>query len=228
MATLGRALLLASLLMLLGFAATAPTAYAQEPECPEAVYDEGCEDVDPGEDPDPWEEPEVPEPDEPWLPEPDPAPELPPIIRDAPPTVSGKKAQLRRNGKAAIPRGAPKRIRAIIAAANKIVGKPYKWGGGHAKVADRGYDCSGAVSFALIRTGLLRSPLTSGSFTRWGTRGRGRWVTIYAKRSHVYMEVAGLRFDTSAVADAGGRKGARWRPAIGRRKGFKVRRPAGM
>jgi hypothetical protein len=154
---------------------------------------------------------------------------VPPIIRNAPPTVSGRKAQLRRNGKAAIPRGAPKRVRAIIAAANKIVGKPYKWGGGHAKIADRGYDCSGAVSFALIRTGQLRSPLTSGGFARWGGRGRGRWVTIYANRNHVYMEVAGLRFDTSAVADpGGGRKGARWRPAIGKRKGFKVRRPAGL
>lgn len=90
------------------------------------------------------------------------------------------------------------------------------------------YDCSGAVSFALIRTGHLRSSLTSGGFARWGSRGKGRWVTIYANRGHVYMEVAGLRFDTSAVADAGGRKGARWRPAIGRRKGFKVRRPAGL
>ena len=75
----------------------------------------------------------------------------------------------------------------------------------------------------------LASPLTSGGFARWGARGRGRWVTIYANRRHVYMEVAGLRFDTSAVADpGGGRKGARWRPAIGRRKGFKVRRPAGL
>ena len=167
-------------------------------------------------------------PEDPWLPDPTPEPELPPIIRDAPPSVPGKKAQLRRNGKAAIPRGAPKRIRAIIAAANRIVGKPYKWGGGHAKVFDRGYDCSGAVSFALIRTGHLSSPLVSGGFARWGARGRGRWVTIYANRGHVYMEVAGLRFDTSAVADPGGRKGARWRPAIGKRRGFKVRRPIGL
>jgi len=227
MATLGRALLLAFLLMLLGVAAAVPSARAQDLECPEIVYDEDCEDVDPGVDPGDLEEPEIPEADDPWLP--DPEPELPPIIRDAPPRVPGKTAQLRRNGKAAIPRGAPKRIRAIIAAANRIVGKPYKWGGGHAKVFDRGYDCSGAVSFALIRTGHLRSPLTSGGFARWGSRGRGRWVTIYANRGHVYMEVAGLRFDTSAVADAGGgRKGARWRPAIGRRKGFKVRRPAGL
>lgn len=118
MATLGRAFLLAFLLLLLGVAAAAPIARAQEPECSEALYDEDCEDVDPGEDPDDGEESEVPEAEEPWLPEPDPTPALPPIIRDAPPTVPGKKAQLRRNGKAAIPRGAPKRIRALLAAAN--------------------------------------------------------------------------------------------------------------
>ena len=230
MATPGRALLVAFILMLLGVTVAVPAARAQDPDCSSEFYEEDCED-DPGEDPEdpeePWE-PEVPEPDDPWLPDPAPEPELPPIIRDAPARVPGKKAQLRRNGKAAIPRGAPKRIRAIIAAANKIVGKPYRWGGGHAKVFDRGYDCSGAVSFALIRTGHLRSPLTSGGFARWGSRGKGRWVTIYANRGHVYMEVAGLRFDTSAVADRGGRKGARWRPAIGKRKGFKVRRPAGL
>jgi hypothetical protein len=226
-----RALLLAFLLLLLGVAAAAPTAYAQDFECPDGVHGADCEDEDPADDPGDWEEPDVPEADDPWLPdtETDPVPEVPEIIRNAPPTVSGRKAQLRRNGKAAIPRGAPKRVRAIIAAANKIVGKPYKWGGGHAKLFDRGYDCSGSVSFALIRTGIHPAPLTSGGFARWGSRGRGRWVTIYANRGHVYMEVAGLRFDTSAVADpGGGRKGARWRPAIGKRKGFKVRRPPGL
>jgi hypothetical protein len=150
----------------------------------------------------------------------------PPIVK---PTVGGTKALLRTNGKAAIPRGAPNDVRAIIAAANKIVGKPYKWGGGHAKLVDRGYDCSGAVSFALIKSGHLASPLVSGTFARWGDKGRGRWVTIYANRKHVYMEVAGLRLDTSAVGDPGGRSGPRWRPVIGKRKGFQVRhlaRPA--
>src|SRR6478752_6962698 len=77
-------------------------------------------------------------------------------------TVAGKVAMLRTDGKAAIPRGAPKAVRAIIAAANQIIGKPYKWGGGHARLLDRGYDCSGTVSYALIRAGLLASPLVSG------------------------------------------------------------------
>ena len=137
---------------------------------------------------------------------------------------------LRTNGKAAIPRGAPKRVRAIIAAANQIAGKPYKWGGGHAKLVDRGYDCSGTVSYALIRsgTGLLFSPLASGGFARWGTAGAGKWVTVYANKGHVYMEVAGLRLDTSPAGVWGGEKGVRWRPAIGRRTGFKVRHPVGL
>src|SRR4051794_9241262 len=65
-------------------------------------------------------------------------------------TVSGKVAMLRTDGKAAIPRGAPKAVRTAIAAANQIIGKPYKWGGGHAKLVDSGYDCSGAVSYSLI------------------------------------------------------------------------------
>jgi hypothetical protein len=228
MATLRRALMLALMLSLLaGAAVVAPVARAQVPSCDD--LDEDWCDVDPGDDPgDEVDDPGIPGDDEPWIPEPAPAPVVPQIIRNAPPTVSGRKALLRRGGKAAIPRGAPKRVRAIIAAANKIVGKPYKWGGGHAKLIDRGYDCSGAVSFALIRTGILTSPLASGSFARWGSKGHGRWVTIYANKRHVYMEVAGLRFDTSAVADPGGRSGARWRPAIGKRKGFKVRRPVGF
>ncbi len=159
-------------------------------------------------------------------PEPPPAPLYPPLVTTG--TVSGRVAQMRTNGKAAIPRGAPLRVRAIIAAANRIIGKRYKWGGGHARLMDSGYDCSGTVSYALIRSGELSSPLVSGSFARWGSRGAGSYVTIYANRGHVYMEVAGLRLDTSAVGDPGGRSGVRWRPAIGRRDRFAVRHVPGL
>ena len=143
-------------------------------------------------------------------------------------TVAGRQAMLRADGKAAVPRSAPARVRAIITAANRIVGKPYKWGGGHASVVDRGYDCSGSVSFPLIKTGLLGGPLVSGSFARWGAKGAGRYVTIYANKGHVYMEVAGLRLDTSQVGDSRGGKGPRWRPVIGKRGGFAVRHPQGL
>jgi hypothetical protein len=156
------------------------------------------------------------------------APVVPEIPLVTTPTVSGALAMMRTDGKAAIPRAAPKAVRAIIAAANQIIGRPYKWGGGHAKLDDRGYDCSGAVSYALIRSGLLAGPMVSGTFARWGDAGAGRWTAIYANAGHVYLEVAGLRLDTSAVGDPVGRGGVRWRPAIGRRRGFHARHVLGL
>jgi cell wall-associated NlpC family hydrolase len=143
-------------------------------------------------------------------------------------TIAGRTAQLRTDGKAAIPRGAPKAVQTVIAAANRIIGKPYLWGGGHARLIDRGYDCSGSVSFALIGASLLASPEVSGALAHWGAAGNGRWISVYANKGHVYMEVAGLRLDTSPVGDATGRMGVRWRPLIGRRTGFHTRHPLGL
>ena len=99
---------------------------------------------------------------------------------------------------------------------------------GHAKLEDKGYDCSGSVSYALIAGGQLTSPLVSGDLAKWGAAGAGAWVTVYANKNHVYMEMAGLRFDTSPIADPTAAKGPRWRPLIGGRKGFKVRHAVGL
>jgi cell wall-associated NlpC family hydrolase len=143
-------------------------------------------------------------------------------------TVPGTVARLRTDGTAAIPLGAPKRVRRLISQYNKIVGKRYRWGGGHAVVDDKAYDCSGAVGYALIKTGMLRTTMVSGSFARWAAAGEGRWMTIYATREHVYTEIAGLRLDTSPVGDRGGAHGVRWRPVIGKRDGFHVRHPIGL
>ncbi|WP_051222954.1 C40 family peptidase [Conexibacter woesei] len=143
-------------------------------------------------------------------------------------TIAGKTAQLRTDGKAAIPRGAPKVVQTVIAAANRIIGKPYLWGGGHARLIDKGYDCSGSVSFALIGASLLASPEVSGALAHWGAAGNGRWISVYANKGHVYMEVAGLRLDTSPVGDYTGRMGVRWRPLIGKRNGFHTRHPLGL
>jgi hypothetical protein len=158
----------------------------------------------------------------------DPVPVVPAPFVPKNRTVGGKVAYRRADGTAAIPRAAPKRVKAIISWANTIIGKPYKWGGGHARLIDAGYDCSGSVSYALIRAGQLGSPLVSGGFARWGATGAGRYVTIYANSGHVYMEVAGLRLDTSAAGDPDGRSGVRWRPVIGKRQGFKVRHIVGL
>jgi hypothetical protein len=225
------------LALLLSLPGTSAAHHRQHREAPELVdpYEQEWEDEVPAED-DPAAEapPALPEPvdelaePEPFV-EPVPAPELEavaPLVTTA--TVPGRTALMRRDGKAAIPRGAPKRVRAVIAAANQIVGKPYKWGGGHARLLDKGYDCSGAVSFALIRAGLLPAPRVSGALARWAAPGAGRWLTVHANRGHVYLEVAGLRLDTSRVGDRGGRSGVRWRPVIGRRPAFTSRHVAGL
>jgi hypothetical protein len=109
-------------------------------------------------------------------------------------------------------------------AANEIAKFPYKWGGGHGAWRDNGYDCSGSVSFALAGAGLLRSPLTSGAFMNYGAPGQGRWITIYANNGHIFMFVAGLRFDTSGQ----GRAGTRWQAESRSTAGFAVRHIPGL
>ena len=122
------------------------------------------------------------------------------------------------------PAGAPERVRGAINAANTIVGRPYAWGGGHGSWYASGYDCSGAVSFALAGGGFLASPLASGQFTSWGAPGRGRWITIYASPSHAYAVIAGFRWDT--VGDANG-SGPRWHRAGVPPESFVARHPPG-
>lgn len=140
--------------------------------------------------------------------------------------VPGRLAMLRPDGKAAIPRGAPKSVRRLIGAANQIVGKPYKRRGGHGRrLRDRGYDASGAVGYALIKARLQRKVVGSGRYKRMYRSKAGRHVTIYASRGHVYIEIAGLRLDTSTFGDKRKLKGVQWRPAIGKRRGFSVRHP---
>lgn len=144
------------------------------------------------------------------------------------PPHANASSDIRLDGKRAIaPSGIPSVVSTVIAAANRLRNKPYVWGGGHARVEDRGYDCSGSVSYALIKAGLLRSPLTSRGFLRYGKPGKGRWVTIYAKNGHVFMTVCGLRFDTGGH-NGRGESGPRWRPGPRSTRGFVTRHPAGF
>ncbi len=122
------------------------------------------------------------------------------------------------------PAAAPERIRGVINAANTIVGRPYVWGGGHSSWYASGYDCSGAVSFALAGGGFLDRPLDSGQLESWGAPGPGRWLTVYANAGHVYAVIAGFRWDT--VGDARG-SGPRWHPAGVPPAGFIARHPPG-
>ncbi|HEX8087138.1 MAG TPA: hypothetical protein VF529_22860 [Solirubrobacteraceae bacterium] len=142
--------------------------------------------------------------------------------------VPGAKAVLMPNGLAAAPLDAPPQVHAAIAAANRIIGKPYKYGGGHAKVEDSGYDCSGTVSYALIGARLLKTPLDSSSFMRWGEAGPGQWITVYTNPGHAFAVIAGLRLDTSAAGDPSGGKGPRWRPVLRSTRGFRARHPLGL
>jgi cell wall-associated NlpC family hydrolase len=139
------------------------------------------------------------------------------------PTVSGSRGVLK-GGLAYAPAKAPAAVKAVIWAANKIRHKPYKWGGGHGRWDDTGYDCSGAVSFALHGAGLLDSPLDSRGFMRYGDAGTGRWITVYGSNGHAYMIVAGLRFDTSGR----GESGPRWRPEPPWERNFTARHPRGL
>ena len=140
------------------------------------------------------------------------------------PTVAGSKAKLV-NGKAVAPAEAPRRVQKVIAAANKIRNKPYKWCGGHGSWNDRGYDCSGAVSYALHGGRLLNTPLDSTGLSRYGQKGKGSWISVYGNPSHAYMIVAGLRFDTSMTPGNGPGWSKTKRSTPGK---FKVRHPRGL
>jgi hypothetical protein len=128
------------------------------------------------------------------------------------------------NGIALPPLEAPDAVRQMIEAGNVIARTPYLWGGGHGKWVDTGYDCSGSVSFVLASAGYLEAPLASGPLMSWGEPGRGRWVTVYSHPGHVYMEVAGIRFDTSGARETG----SRWQNELRSNAGFVARHPPGL
>ncbi len=140
--------------------------------------------------------------------------------------IPGKTAILQ-NGKAIAPAYAPTRVKRAIAAANKIVGKPYRMGGGHGKHHDTGYDCSGSTAFVLKEARLLdpkRYPV-SGDFKKWGRPGFGDWITVYTKNGHVFLMIAGLRFDTTGSAPG---VGPRWYTKSRGTRGFVVRHIPGL
>lgn len=134
---------------------------------------------------------------------------------------SGARAYIDRKGRAVLPEGAPRSVALVVAAANEIATKPYKWGGGHGAWKDSGYDCSGSVSFALAGARLLDAPMASGAFMRYGDPGRGRWISVYSSPGHMFMTVAGLRFDTSGQGSAG----TRWQRGKRSTAGLTVRHP---
>jgi hypothetical protein len=138
--------------------------------------------------------------------------------------IPGKTAILR-NGIAIAPERAPRAVKAAIQAGNEIAGMPYRYGGGHRSFYDSGYDCSGSVSYVLRAAGRLRSPMTSNQFRRYGAGGHGKWISIYARRDHVFLVVAGLRFDTGW---GDGSRGPQWTTASRPAKKCVIRHPVGL
>lgn len=136
----------------------------------------------------------------------------------------GKTAMLK-DGVAYAPKRAPAAVKRAIAAGNRLQGKPYKWGGGHAKLNDWGYDCSGSVSYVLREAGLMKGCGTSKSFFGYGKKGEGDWITIYVRNGHVFMTVAGLRLDTGGP---GGESGPKWKPQTRQGRGHVMRHPKGL
>lgn len=149
--------------------------------------------------------------------------------------VPGTEAVLLEDGTAAAPADAPEQVKQAIWAANSLQQLPYLYGGGHNLKFDvaKGADCSGTISFALHAAGLLKTPLDSGSFMRWGEKGKGAWITVFTNPGHAYVKLAGLRLDTSAagvtrskgVAASAFERGPRWRPTGRSPRGFVKRHP---
>ncbi|MBK8092593.1 MAG: hypothetical protein IPK32_11595 [Verrucomicrobiaceae bacterium] len=139
----------------------------------------------------------------------------------------GGSSSIRFDGRfASLASGAPAAVQHAVYAANKIQNKPYLRGGGHASVEDSAYDCSGSVSYVLIKAGLLRAPLASGAFMNYGEAGQGRFITVWVKPGeHVFMTICGLRMDTSGGSVG---EGPRWRVKSRSMAGFVARHPAGL
>jgi hypothetical protein len=120
-------------------------------------------------------------------------------------SANAKQATLTPNGLAIAPIDAPPAVQQVIAAGNGIAHLPYRFGGGHGTFEDNAYDCSGSLSFVFAAAGLLNTTVTSGQLMSWGKPGPGRWLTVFAAPGHTFMYIAGLRFDTVALAETGSR-----------------------
>lgn len=138
--------------------------------------------------------------------------------------VEGKTAKL--DGRyAMVPKDAPEAVKKAIEAGNRLIGKPYIYGGGHRRIEDVGYDCSGTASYVLHHAGLLDAPLASNEFRSFGRSGKGKWITLYARRGHVFTVIAGLRLDTGYNGQG---EGPQWSDRSRPIKGAVLRHPQGL
>ncbi|MEP6810738.1 MAG: hypothetical protein ABI992_10875 [Chthoniobacterales bacterium] len=145
------------------------------------------------------------------------------------PVIPGTRATLR-GSVALAPAQAPLAVKRAIWAANQLSRKPYRYGGGHRSFQDSAYDCSGTISYALGGAGLVPSPMSSSDFRRFGARGEGKWITVYARNGHTFAVIAGLRLDTTPWNTM--RRDSHWAPRWQARsrtpRGFDARHPVGL
>ena len=155
------------------------------------------------------------------------APRATPVAAPRAAATVGNSSQIRFDGRfASVGATAPAQLQHAVYAANTLQNKPYVRGGGHASVEDNAYDCSGSVSYVLIKAGLLRAPMSSSAFSTYGEAGPGRFITIWVKPGeHVFMTICGLRMDTSGQVTG---EGPRWRTKSRSYAGFTPRHPAGF
>jgi len=146
-------------------------------------------------------------------------PQRPGEVNAPPPLPPAETAQIGPDGLAVAPASAPDPVKTMIAAGNQIAHQPYRYGGGHARWDDTAYDCSGSASYVLHQAGLLDQSMPSGDFMTWGDSGVGQWLTIYANPVHMYLVIAGLRFDTSGAQQ----DGSRWHTTMRTSSGYSVR-----
>jgi hypothetical protein len=143
------------------------------------------------------------------------------------PTTPGNDAKL--TGTLALaPVNAPLSVKRAIWAANRLRTKPYRYGGGHKSFHDNAYDCSGTISYALAGAGLVSIPMSSKEFRVYGSRGPGKWITVYARNGHTFAVIAGLRLDTTSPHNPSRRWAPRWQPVERRPAGFEARHPIGL
>ena len=145
------------------------------------------------------------------------------------PTVPGFTAKII-HGLAYAPANAPLAVQEAIWAGDRIRLKPYRVGGGHGKWNDTAYDCSGSVSYVLHAAGLLKISEDSGQMMSWDVSGIGQWMTVYTNPGHAFIEIAGIRLDTSAEQDPNPPSGSgpRWRPLMTSTAGYVARHPLGL
>src|SRR5207302_378773 len=89
---------------------------------------------------------------------------------------------------------------------------------------------SGGAGMGRTSTGLSMTSMDSSDYEPWGQLGVGHWITVYTNPGHAFVQIAGIRLDTSAEQDphpAPG-TGPRWRPIMASAARYMARHPVGL